>query len=278
MAMKSITLLEQTNLFPRLLKLFPEFVDSARSIEVIPWQESFQIADRNPQVIDTLEFYGQLLRNGLITKDQHDKYVQDALSETKGIISRTEGIAFISKREISFRSPNPHPAYIVHEIGHVHYSEPDPIWSATYGGGEALMQLALWDKYTTDDRTIRRFHQILHDSAVYPQQVANQLAHIIAEKTHVKCYPNLYAFELFAGTIPSDLMDQLHEKGLTDIYSNFDDPRWSQIQVSHEGIRMFLIDLIEGVKWQDPFYFAYAKALELIRECPACNMIICKCQ
>jgi hypothetical protein len=165
--MKSITLLEQTNLFPRLRRLFPEFVDSARSIEVIPWQESFQIADRNPQVLDTLEFYGQLLRNGLITKDQHDKYVQDALLETKGIISRTEGIAFITTREISFRRPNP-PAYIVHEIGHVHYSEPDPIWSATYGGGEALMQLALWDGYTIDDKTIRKFHQILHDSAVYP--------------------------------------------------------------------------------------------------------------
>jgi hypothetical protein len=264
--MKAIELLEKVEVFPRLQKLFPEFVESAKTIEVIPWKEDFQIADRNPQVLDTVDFYNQLLKNGLITEDQHRKYIQEAFSEVKGIVSRTEGIAFMTTREISFRSPRPHPSHVIHEVGHVHYQEPDPIWSSVYGGGEALMQLALWKNYITNDATIRRYHKILHDSAIYPQQVADELARTIKQKINIKCYPHLYALQLFSGTIPSDLMEQLQEQELEELYwsINFEDPRWARVQVTHYGLREFMTNLIEGVKWNDSFCIAYAEALTLL--------------
>jgi len=275
--MKAIELLEKVEVLPRLQKLFPEFVESACSIEVIPWSEDYQIADKNPELFDAKDFYDQLLKNGLITQEQHQKYIEEVFIAAKGMISRTEGIAFNTARGISFRSPRPHPAYIIHEIGHVHYQEPDPIWSSVYGGGESLMQLALWKNYTTNDDAIRRYHKILHDAVINPEQVADEIATKILNAVKLDCYPHLYAIEIFSGTIPHDAMKQLHDKGLEDLYSELEDPRWAEIKVTDDGLRMFMVNLNEGVKWEDSFNIAFAKALNLIWDCPACNRLQCTC-
>jgi hypothetical protein len=60
--MQAIELLEKSDIFPKLKKLFPEFVESARTITVIPWEESFQVADKNPEIIDAIDFYEMLYK------------------------------------------------------------------------------------------------------------------------------------------------------------------------------------------------------------------------
>ena len=57
----------------------------------------------------------------------------------------------------------------------------------------------------------------------------------------------------------------------------WDIKRWQEIKVDYQGIRMFLTEVLEGIKWEDPFYTAFAKAMELIWECSVCKRIPCVC-
>jgi len=263
--MTAYNLLEKTQIFERLNTLFPEFVETSKQVTVIPWEESFQVTDKNPEVIDTIEFYEELLKNSLITEEQFQNFVNQAIANTEGPISRTEGIAFITTREVSFRSFRPSPDIIIHEVGHIHYKEQDPIWSATYAGGESLVHLALYRGYNTDDATVRAFHQTLHRAAIQPNEEAKRLAEVIVSKTGIKCYPHLYALELFGGTIAEDLNRQLIEKNLSHIYMDLTNPAWKEIEVSYSGVRMFFANVFSGLRWKDPFSVTYGKALGLVK-------------
>jgi hypothetical protein len=275
--LKAIELIEKLDIFSKLQKLFPEFVESAKTITVIPWQEEFQIADKNPEIIDAMDFYAMLYKNKKISQEEYEKQINDLFAQAKGYISRTEGIAFIKEREISFRSPKPKITYVIHEIGHIHYEEPDPVWSATYGGGELLMQLALFQNYTTDDASIRHYHSIIHNASILPENTARELAETIIEKTKLPCYPSLHAISLFSGTIPDGLWEQLREKKLEEIYDKLNDSRWKEIDVTYSHIRMFLTNIVDGLRYRDNFSIAFAKALGLIKECPVCGRLICVC-
>jgi hypothetical protein len=275
--MKAIELLENSDIFPKLKKLFPEFIESARTITVVPWEESFQIADKNPEILDTIDFYEMLYKNNLISQEEYEKQINELFAQTKGYVSRTEGIAFIKERKISFRSLKPKTTYVIHEIGHVHYEEPDPVWSATYGGGEMLMQLALFQNYVTNDKAIRQYHSIIHKASSQPKSIAKELAETIIEKTKLPCYPNLYAISLFAGTVLNGLISQLKAKKLERIYSDFESPLWENLEVSYSDIRAFLANVLEGLRYGDGFFTAFAKALGLIKECPVCKRLICMC-
>jgi len=263
--LKAIELIEKSNIFSRLQKLFPEFIESAKTITVIPWQEEFQIADKNPEIVDAMDFYAMLYKNKIISQEEYEKQINELFAQAKGYISRTEGIAFIKEREISFRSPRPKITYIIHEIGHVHYEELDPVWSATYGGGELLVQLALFQNYVTDDKAIRDYHSIIHNASILPGKTAKELADAIIQKTKLPCYPNLHAISLFSGTIPDGLWEQLREKKLEEIYDKLNDSRWGEIEVTYSNIRMFLTNIIDGLKYKDSFSIEYAKALSLIK-------------
>jgi hypothetical protein len=275
--LKAIELIEKSDIFSKLQKLFPEFVESAKTITVIPWQESFQIADKNPEIVDAMDFYAMLYKNKIISQEEYERQINELFAQAKGYISRTEGISFIKEREISFRSPKPKITYVIHEIGHIHYEEPDPVWSATYGGGELLMQLALFQNYTTDDASIRHYHSIIHNASILPENTARELAEAIIEKTKLPCYPNLHAISLFSGAIPNGLWEQLRAKKLEEIYDKLNDSRWEEIDVTYSHIRIFLTGVLEGLKYKDNFSIAFAKAFELIKECPVCGRLICVC-
>jgi hypothetical protein len=275
--MKAIELLENSDIFPKLEKLFPEFIESARTITVIPWEERFQVADKNPELLDTIDFYKMLYKNKLISQEEYEKQIKELFAQAKGYVSRTEGIAFIKERKISFRSPQPKIIYVIHEIGHIHYEEPDPVWSATYGGGEILMQLALFQSYVTSDKAIRTYHSIIHKALSQSQNTAKELAEIIIEKTKLPCYPNLHVISLFSGTILNGLLEQLKTKKLEEIYNKFDDPRWEDLEVSYSDIRLFLINVLEGLTYGDSFSTTFAKALDFIKECSVCGRLICVC-
>ena len=263
--MKAIELIEKSNIFSRLQKLFPEFIESAKTITVIPWQEEFQIADKNPEIIDAMDFYAMLYKNKIISQEEYERQINELFAQAKGYISRTEGISFIKEREISFRSPKPKITYVIHEIGHIHYEEPDPVWSATYGGGELLMQLALFQNYTTYDASIRHYHSIIHNASILPENTAKEIAEAIIEKTKLPCYPSLHAIALFSGAIPDGLWEQLRAKKLEEIYDKLNDSRWGEIEVTYSNIRMFLTNIIDGLKYKDSFSIEYAKALSLIK-------------
>jgi hypothetical protein len=275
--MKAIELLEKSDIFPKLEKLFPEFVESAKTITVIPWEESFQVADKNSEILDTIDFYEMLYEKKLISQEEYEKQIKELFTQAKGYISRTEGIAFIKEKKISFRRPQPKIIYVIHEIGHVHYEEPDPVWSATYGGGEMLMQLALFQNYITDDASIRQYHSIIHKAVILPQNTAKELAEIIIQKTKLPCYPNLHVISLFSGTILNELLEQLKTKKLEKIYNKFDDPRWENIEVSYSDIRAFLVNMLEGLRYGDGFSTTFVKALGFIKECSVCGRLICVC-
>jgi len=275
--MKAIELIEKSDIFSKLQKLFPEFVESAKTITVIPWQEEFQIADKNPEIIDAMDFYAMLYKNKMISQKEYEKQINELFAQAKGYISRTEGISFIKEREISFRSPKPKITYVIHEIGHIHYEEPDPVWSATYGGGELLMQLALFQNYTTDDASIRHYHSVIHNASILPKNTAKELADAIIEKTKLPCYPSLHAISLFSGAIPDGLWEQLRAKKLEEIYDKLNDSRWKEIDVTYSHIRIFLTGVLEGLRYKDNFSIAFAKAIGLIQECPVCGRLICVC-
>jgi hypothetical protein len=184
-------------------------------------------------------------------------------------------LLLLKERKISFRSPQPKIIHVIHEIGHVHYEEPDPIWSAIYGGGELLMQLALFQNYVTDDKTIRIYHSIIHKASDQPKNTAKELAETIIEKTKLPCYPILYAISLFSGTVLNGLLEQLKTKKLEKIYNDFNNHYWENLEVSYSDIRAFLTNVLEGLRYGDGFSTAFAKALELIKECPVCERLIC---
>jgi hypothetical protein len=275
--MKAIELIEKSDIFSKLQKLFPEFVESAETITVIPWQEEFQIADKNPEIIDAMDFYAMLYKNKMISQEEYERQINELFAQAKGYISRTEGISFIKEREISFRSPKTKITYVIHEIGHIHYEEPDPVWSATYGGGELLMQLALFQSYTTDDASIRHYHSIIHNASILPENTAKEIAEAIIQKTKLPCYPSLHAISLFSGAIPNGLWEQLRAKKLEEIYDKLNDSRWEEIDITYSQIRMFLTNIVDGLRYRDDFSIAFAKALGLIKECPVCGRLICVC-
>jgi hypothetical protein len=275
--MKAIELIEKSDIFSKLQKLFPEFVESAETITVIPWQEEFQIADKNPEIIDAMDFYAMLYKNKMISQEEYERQINELFAQAKGYISRTEGISFIKEREISFRSPKTKITYVIHEIGHIHYEEPDPVWSATYGGGELLMQLALFQSYTTDDASIRHYHSIIHNASIFPENTAKEIAEAIIQKTKLPCYPSLHAISLFSGAIPNGLWEQLRAKKLEEIYDKLNDSRWEEIDITYSQIRMFLTNIVDGLRYRDDFSIAFAKALGLIKECPVCGRLICVC-
>ena len=275
--MKAIELIKKSDIFSKLQKLFPEFVESAETITVIPWQESFQIADKNPEIVDAMDFYAMLCKNKIISQKEYERQINELFAQVKGYISRTEGISFIKEREISFRSPKPKITYVIHEIGHIHYEEPDPVWSATYGDGELLMHLALFQNYTTYDASIRHYHSIIHNASILPKNTAKEIAEAIIEKTKLPCYPSLHAIALFSGAIPNGLWEQLRTKKLEKIYDKLNDSRWEEIDITYSHIRIFLTGVLEGLRYKDNFSIAFAKALELIKECPVCGRLICVC-
>lgn len=69
--------------FPFIAKKFHDFTEFSKSVEVIPWQEEFAVADHNPEVIDHLEFLEKLLEMKAITQEEFERETyRQVLSES----------------------------------------------------------------------------------------------------------------------------------------------------------------------------------------------------
>lgn len=259
--MKLIDLLNKYSEFGKIQTLFPCMIETAKEVEVVAWSKEYEVADKNPQVIAIEEFYDILLKEGLITEEKYKKYIEKAVT---GYASRTEGVAFIDEKKVSFRKPNPTPRVVFHELGHIHFREPDPIWSSAYGGGEVLFHLAIAGQFHIREDHIRHYHQLLRQADITPKSLANELAEQICSKTQIDCYPHLYALELYAGTIPDDLLEQLNRLNLEYLYTDLTEPEWEHIDVSAEGVRHFLVNTAIGLHYNDGFCINYARAIGIV--------------
>jgi len=260
---KLINYLSQSDIYPRLCQLFPSMVETAKDVDVIPWQDEFAVKDRNPEIIDAVEFYDILLSQKLITEAKYRELVDKIVIAPA---SRTEGIAFIKEKQVSFRTATVSIWTVIHELGHVHFQEPDPIWSSVYGGGEMLVHLALIKNFNITEKEVVYYHSLLHKAELSPASTAKEIAEQICNKIKIDCYPHLYALSLFSGILPDSLMEQLKNLNLEHLFDDYKNSDWERIEVTSGDIRHFLVNTVEGIRWGDSFSWAFAKALGLVLE------------
>jgi len=155
--MKAYEYLVRCPSFPLIQKKFPDFVEFSKSVDVVPWADEYAIADKNPEVIDFLEFLEKLLEMRAISQEEYERET----AKLPSYASKTGGVAFIEDNVVSFRDENPSEHVVVHEIGHCYFKENDRVWSASYGGGESLFWLILRKDLPLSELSIFQYHSWL---------------------------------------------------------------------------------------------------------------------
>lgn len=256
--MRLIELLKNYEIFTKLQEKFPGMAEFAEQVEIIPWEEKFNVLDKNPEVIDTIEFLDMLLQNKLISKSDHHKQLQKVV---KNYASKTLGMAWIAEKKVSFRTELPKPYVVLHELGHIYFEANDLFWNASYGGGETLMWLALNDSFTITEGHIRRFHELVKMTYEDSEAVHNFIVERIAPKLDV--YPHLFTICLFSACIP-DVETDDHENFNRLMCGDLKSEEWAKIKVLSHHIFLFFQDLISGLQYNDSFSIYFAKLLEII--------------
>jgi hypothetical protein len=252
--MKAYDYLSKCPSFPLIAKKFPDFVEFSKSVEVIPWQEEFAVADYNPEVIDYLEFLNKLLDMQAITQEEYEKEV----SKLPSYASKTGGVAWIEENVVSFRSETPEEHVVVHEIGHCYFKENDRIWSASHGGGESLFWLILRKDLPLNELSIFQYHSWLRRTLEgQAEEVAKEILKKL-QKLNLPVFPHIYTYQLFAGTMGVDAW-----KIPGHLLFDLEHQEWEKIKVSKEGLLSFFANLIVGASLNDSVQMAYLKALFL---------------
>ena len=232
---------------------FPNMFAFAEQVTVLPWSDEFGIADKHPEALDELEFYEELRKNGLISDEEFEEKLKE-LHRKYGTMSRTEGVAWIESKEVSFRRQNPHLSTVLHELGHVYFEETDPIWNNVYGGGELLMWLIIKNKAEGNEDSIKKWHKLMHLAYENPTElltildktagkVAKNIRVSLEEVKQLDYLPehhpgNRHAIAqlmLFAGTLPHEDIEQ--------------------------NLQPILINILEGVRWGEYIWGEMLKEL-----------------
>ena len=252
--MKAYNYLVRCPSFPLIAKKFSDFVEFSKSVEVIPWQEEFAVADFNPEVIDYLEFLEKLLGMKAISQEEYEREI----SKLPSYASKTGGVAFIEEGVVSFRSPNPEEHVVVHEVGHCYFRENDRIWSASYGGGESLFWLIIRKNLPLNELSIFQCHSWLRRTLEgQVQEVAKEVLKRL-QKLNLPVYPHIYTYQLYAGTLGIDAW-KIPPHLLFDLKNE----EWEKVKVSREGMLSFFANLLVGASLNDSVQMAYLKALFL---------------
>ncbi len=252
--MKAYEYLVRCQSFPLISRKFPDFVEFSKSVDVIPWQEDFAIADYNPEVIDHLEFLEKLLQMQAISQEEYEREV----SKLPAYASKTGGVAFIEERVVSFREENPPEHIIVHEVGHCYFKENDRVWSASYGGGESLFWLILRKDLPLNELSIFQYHSWLRRTLEGKvEEVAKEVLKRLS-KLNLPVFPHIYTYQLFAGTMGIDA-SKIPPHLLFDLQNK----EWEKIEVSKTGLLSFFANLMVGASLGDSVQLAYLQALFL---------------
>jgi len=252
--MKAYEFLIRCTSFPLISQKFPDFVEFSKSVEVIPWQEDFAVADYNPEVIDFLEFLEKLLQMRAISQEEYEREV----SKLPAYASKTGGVAFIEDNAVSFRSPNPEEHVVVHEIGHCYFKENDRVWSASYGGGESLFWLILRKDLPLNELSIFQYHSWLRRTLEgQVEEVAKEVLKKLS-KLNLPVFPHIYTYQLWAGTLGVDA-----SKIPGHLLFDLENKEWEKVEVSKAGLLSFFANLLVGASLSDSTHLAYLKALFL---------------
>ncbi len=238
--------------FPLIQRKFPDFVEFSKEIEVVPWVDEYAIADKNPEVIDHLEFLEKLLQMQAITQEEY----QRETAKLPAYASKTGGVAFIEERIVSFRDSHPAEHIVVHEVGHVYFRENDMVWSSSYGGGEALFWLILRQDLPLNELAIFQYHSWLRRTLEgRVEEVAEEIVRRLS-KLNLPVFPHVYAYQLWAGTMGVDV-----EKIPGHLLVDLENREWEKVEVSRVGLLSFLSNLIVGAGLGDSIYSTYLKAI-----------------
>lgn len=237
--------------FERWKARFPEMFEFAKEVEVIPWDMEFAVADKNAEVLDEIEFYEELARNGLMDWEEVSRKREELLKKS-GYVSRTEGIAFIEDKRVSFRKSVPPLGVALHELGHVFFEETDAVWSATYGGGEELMWLIIRDIYKPQipaEEAVRNYNRFfkfaLFENPEKAEEIMSEIAEEIMDRYNLKGKMEGFPIEpkskidelmLWIGTIPTS--DNQVSKNQSILVNHLENIRWRGgfTQISQEFI------------------------------------------
>jgi hypothetical protein len=238
--------------FLLIQRKFPDFVEFSKSVEVVPWEDEYAVADYNPEVIDFLDFLNKLLDMKAITQEEYERET----SKLPAYASKTGGVAFMEEGVVSFRDKNPPEHVIVHEVGHCYFKENDRVWSASYGGGESLFWLILRKDLPLNELAVFQYHSWLKRTLEgQVKEVAKEVLKKLS-KLNLPVFPHIYTYQLYAGTlgvdagkIPGHLLFDLENK------------EWERIEISKAGLLSFLANLITGAGLGDSICIAYLQAI-----------------
>jgi hypothetical protein len=252
--MKAYEYLVRCPNFSLIARKFPDFVEFSKSVEVIPWQEEYAVADYNPEVIDYISFLEKLLDMQAITQEEFERET----SKLPSYASKTGGVAFIEENVVSFREENPPEHIIAHEIGHCYFKENDRIWSASYGGGESLFWLILREDLPLNELAIFKYHLWLRRTLEgQVEEVAEEIVRKLS-KLNLPVFPHIYTYQLFAGTMGIDA-----GKIPPHLFIDLENREWEQVKLSKAGLLSFFSNLIVGASLGDSVSSAYLQVLFL---------------
>ncbi len=244
-----------------LKEVYPDFYRTATQTRVINWQERWEAGDVNPEIIEKIKELDEKFDKGEITEKEYNRELSS--DELKKYSSRVEGISFIKEKLVAFRDYPPSLATLIHEIGHVHYGVGDEIWNASQGGTEALFWLGLKGKYRVSEENVKKYIEMV-------DKVRKDETYLDAVKEIVeKLYPLLkdqiakafYPIVIFAGVMPNGLNEKF---GTKVMHYKLNNPIWASITPLREDVWLFLVDLIVGLKYDDPFCQTYSRELGFI--------------
>ena len=245
----------------KLKQKFPTLYEFSKEVEVIEWQEEFQIADRNPELFDNLQVIELMFKSNLITEEEYRREIGKLMQS--GYASKTMGVAFIDNKEIAFREKVPSIRIILHELGHIYFKVSDLTWNATYGGAEILIHFALLDMLNITEEQIRDYiaiYTLVYLSKLEKiEEIEKIIVSNIAKPLNLQLN-RLIPLLLLSGTLPSGEI----EEGKDILYREYD-PNLIQKHID-EGKIKFNLNVLksslltfisaylqDGIRYQDPF-------------------------
>ncbi|NPA53870.1 MAG: SHOCT domain-containing protein [Aquificae bacterium] len=149
---------------------YPNMMQTAKQIKIIPWQDEYAIADRNPEFIDQLKLLQMALDSGLISQEEYQNEVRKIPPASK-----TLAVALRQEKAVSFRE-YPSISVIIHELGHIHFDVDDLEWNSAYGGGENLIHITYSGKGHFTEEQIADYMRLYRHIYLLPLEEINQMA------------------------------------------------------------------------------------------------------
>ena len=247
-------------LFRKLRKKYPGILEFSKKVKLIPWKNEYAVRDRNPEIVEKLRELDRALNRGLISQSEYEKESSKLLKDSRGIISRTEGVSFYDKNETAFRDEDPSDYVLIHELLHCYYKVDDQILNSAYLGLETLFWMGLNEEryqYGISEIHLMRYKNLCKKLFESPISLCRE----IEEKISRKCSTpkNIYAIMHHAGTLP----DLSPEKLRLLLEGRYDELQ-PQGDECFRVLFSFFQNMMAALLYHDLFYTCYAKAIGII--------------